>query len=187
MTIDPEKWVEKYGDALYRFALLRVSDPGLAEDLVQDTLCAAFEARDRFSGKSSERTWLIGILKHKVADHFRRTSREIPEIDSADLPEGDGGDFFDDKGRWKVMPQKWKGSPEDILENKEFWDVFHECLDGLSPNIRQAFTLRELDETGSGEICKVLGISTTNLWVMLHRARSGLRRCLELNWFKGTR
>ena len=187
MRTDPEKWVEKYGDILYRFAVLRVGDSGLAEELVQDTLCVALEARERYSGKSSERTWLIGILKHKIADHFRDSSREVSRIDSSDLPAGEDGDFFDEKGRWRVMPERWKGSPEEILENKEFWEVFQNCLDGLSSNIRQAFTLRELDEVESGEICKVLGITTTNLWVMLHRARNGLRRCLELNWFRGTR
>lgn len=186
MALDPGKWVDNYGDILYRFALLRIGDPGLAEDLVQESLCSALESRERFSGSSTERTWLIGILKHKIADHFRKTSKEMTVIESDELPYGDD-EFFDEKGRWKIMPEMWKDSPEDILENKEFWQVFHHCLDGLSSRIRQAFTLKELDEQDSVEICKVLEISSTNLWVMLHRARIGLRQCLELNWFKETR
>ncbi len=186
MTLDPEKWVDNYGDDLYRFALFRVGDDGLAEDLVQESLCSALESKDRFSGKSAEKTWLIGILKHKIADHFREVSRQTPVIESSELPYGDD-EFFDEKGRWKVLPEKWKDSPEDVFEKREFWKIFHHCLDGLSSNIRQVFTLKELDDEKSGDICKILGISSTNLWVMLHRARIGLRRCLELNWFKETR
>jgi RNA polymerase sigma-70 factor (ECF subfamily) len=185
--MDPEKWVDRFGDILFRFALLRVGNPGLAEDLVQETLCSAFESQKWFSGRSTEKTWLVGILKHKIADYFRRSGREAVQADSGGLPEVEDGDFFDERGRWKNNPGDWKGSPEDVLEKKEFWEVFHRCLDGLSPNLRQAFTLREIDEMESGEICKVLNISATNLWVILHRARAGLRRCLEFNWFQGTR
>jgi RNA polymerase sigma-70 factor (ECF subfamily) len=187
VTIDPGKWVDQYGDLLYRYAILRVGDNEVAEDLVQETLCSAFESRERFSGKSSEKTWLVGILKHKIADYFRKSSKETIHDDLSAYPEGDDGDFFDEKGRWKIIPVKWKGSPEDVLENKEFWEIFHRCLDGLSSNLRRVFTLRELDDMESGEICKVAGVSATNLWVMLHRARNGLRRCMELNWFKGTK
>lgn len=186
-TIDPEKWVDEYGDLLYRYALLRVGDAGIAEELVQEALCSALEARDRFSGKSSEKTWLVGILKHKVVDYFRTSSREKIVIESQDLPDSDDVDLFDEKGHFRNVPEEWKGSPEDLLENREFWEIFHHCLDGLSPAIRQAFTLREIDELESDQICKDLNISPTNLWVMLHRARTGLRRCLEIKWFKGTK
>ncbi len=84
-------------------------------------------------------------------------------------------------------PEKWKGSPEEVMENKEFWEVLHRCLDSIRPNLRQIFILRELDEMESEEICKLLGISSTNLWVVLHRARNALRRCMETNWFGGER
>ncbi len=187
MATDPEKWLEKYGDLLYRFSVVRVGDRAVAEDLVQETLLSAFEAREQFHGLSSEKTWLIGILKHKIADYFRRTSREIQAADEAGQRSGDEIEIFDRRGHWKTGPEKWKGTPEKILEDKEFWKVLHHCLDGLSPNAKRAFVLREMDGMESGEICKVLGISPTNLWVTLHRARSSLRRCMELNWIKETR
>jgi len=183
MKINSEKWVEQYGDSLYRFSLYRVRDSDVAEELVQETLCAALEARERYSGKSSEKTWLFGILKHKIADNFRKSSRSKSDIDSSDLPDSQGDDFFDKNGHWRAMPKKWKGSPEDVLENKEFWQVLSQCMDSLPPKIRQAFALREMDGMESVDICKVMGSSATNLWVMLHRARKGLSRCLELNWF----
>jgi len=179
--IDPEKWVDRHGDILYRFALLRVGDPSVAEDLVQESLCAAYEARERFSGRSSERTWLVGILKHKIADHFRRGAREIVVSDGFERAAGEEGDAFDERGRWRTPPVEWGGSPEDLVENHEFWEVFHHCLDGLSEGLRRVFSLRELDGLESGEVCKVLGITPTNLWVGLHRARNGLRKCLERN------
>lgn len=184
--IDPETWVDRHGDILYRFALMRVGDTSVAEDLVQETLCAAFEARKRFSGRSSERTWLVGILKHKIADHFRRGAREIVVSDGFDRVAGEE-DAFDERGRWRSPPAEWGGSPEELLENHEFWGVFQHCLDGLSEGLRRVFSLRELDGLESTEVCKVLDITPTNLWVSLHRARNGLRKCLEKNWFQGTR
>jgi RNA polymerase sigma-70 factor (ECF subfamily) len=181
--IDPEKWVAQHGDALYRFALTRVRNPEVAEDLVQETFAAGLGGLDKYSGRSSERTWLVGILKHKIADHFRKTAREQVLEDTDSLAQDD--DLFDEKGHWRVGPEKWGESPAKTLENKEFWKVFETCVDGLPARLRQAFALRALDGVDSGQVCKVLGISATNLWVILHRARSQLRRCLELNWFGG--
>lgn len=185
MATDPGKWVDQYGDILYRFAVIRVRDPEIAEDLVQETFLSALKAQERFLGRSSEKTWLIGILKHKIIDHFRNRAVEPPVGDPLAFSTEIDENFFDRKGRWKIPPGKWNGSPEEILKNKDFWQVLHRCLDGLSPNLRQVFTLRELDEMNSEELCKALGISPTNLWVILHRARNALRRCMEKNWFGG--
>jgi len=185
---DPERWVDLYGDDLYRYALFRLREPEGAEDAVQETLLAAFRARETFSGQSSEKTWLFGILKHKVADHLRRISRE--RVFAALESPVDGAEkLFDERGKWRVQPGKWAADPNTLLEKKEFWQILERCLSNLPSLLSQVFSLREMDRLGTGEICKVLNVSATNLWVMLHRARTRLRRCLEVNWFdsKGKR
>jgi RNA polymerase sigma-70 factor (ECF subfamily) len=160
-----------------------------AEDVVQETLLAAVESPDRFSGRSSLRTWLTGILKHKIIDVFRKQSREAP-LD----PDGDGqsdeefADVYFDKQRtdhWHQFPQTW-GNPERSLEDKRFWEVFDQCSKQMPPQIARAFYLRELMGLETDEICKELGITATNCWVMLYRARMNLRQCLEVRWFGTT-
>ena len=184
---DPEKWVEEHGDYLFRCALLRVRDQVVAEDLVQETLLAALQARERFSGQSSERSWMVGILKHKIIDRFRKDVREQPAED----PDGmtaitDDGEAFDKDGHWKLdqtAPMDWPDHPGAVLERKQFWESLRRCLGKLPPNMAQVFTLRELDELDSDAICTMLRISSSNLWVLLHRARKQLRQCLEVNFF----
>jgi RNA polymerase sigma-70 factor (ECF subfamily) len=178
---DPAGWVERYGDTLFRYALLRVRDRSAAEDLVQETFLAGIAGRGSFSGGSSESTWLVGILKHKIADHFRRLSREAPrQEEPLDVPDVE---YFDGSGHWTAGPGDWGGNPADLLRQEEFLETFRECLGGLPPNQAAAFTCREIDGMATGEICKVLNVSDTNLWVILHRARALLRRCLETRWF----
>ena len=179
---DPETWVDQYGDYLYRFALSRLQDRAAAEDLVQETFLAALHARENFKGRSSVTTWLTGILKHKIIDHLRKESRNQPVEDVEPFtPSLD--DLFDEKGKWKVGPSKWTGSPSELYEQKEFWRILTQCLSELSGRLAQIFTLRELEELSTEEICKVFDISATNCWVILYRARMLLRRCLEINWF----
>jgi RNA polymerase sigma-70 factor (ECF subfamily) len=178
--LDPERWVERYGDLLYRFALLRVRDPQVAEDLVQDAFLSALQARGGFRGGASESTWLVGILKHKIVDHFRRSGREVAETD---LSDEDTESLFDERGRWLRPPAEWQDDPEALLRNRQFLEILRECLDGLPETARRAFVMREVDGERSGAICKILGISSTNLYVILHRARERLRRCLEHRWF----
>lgn len=182
---DPASWVDRHGDALFRYALLRVRDAGLAEDLVQECFLAALDARTRFAGQSSERTWLIGILKRKVIDHLRRAAQEH-RLESLDPAGGAEEAFFDRRGHWTSAPSRWAGDPRKRMETREFWDVFQRCLVGLSQHLADAFLLRELDQLSSEEVCKVLNLSPTNLWARLHRARLGLRRCLEAHGFAGT-
>jgi RNA polymerase sigma-70 factor (ECF subfamily) len=177
----PEEWVALHGDILFRFAIMRVKDREIAEDLVQETLLAALKGKESFSGKSSERTWLVGILKHKIVDHFRKSTREQPVEDPQIYL--DSEDPFDNGGRWKMGPGEWGESPVHSLENKEFWGVLAGCVEKLPERLRQVFSLRELDGMESSQVCKVLSITSTNLWVILHRARAQLRSCLELNWF----
>lgn len=186
---DPEQWVDHHGDALYRYALARVRDPEQAEETVQECLLAALAARESFAGRSSERTWLIGILKRKLIDHLRRTKRERPLGESDELQSTDSVEaaVFDEKGLWKVSPAKWGGDPGRHLDRREFWDVFQRCLKGLPSALAEAFLLREVDQVESQEICEVLGLSPTNLWTRLHRSRLALRACLENHWFGGRR
>jgi RNA polymerase sigma-70 factor, ECF subfamily len=174
---DPSRWVDQHGDALFRFALLRVRDVELAADLVQDTFLSALKGLDGFHGRSSIRTWLTGILKHKIIDYYRRNRSEILESDL--------GPTGNELEHAESLRPSWKESPARMVENREFWDVLTECLSGLPEAHRRAFALREFDDLPSEEIRKVLGVTPTNLWVMLHRARTKLRRCLETNWFEG--
>jgi RNA polymerase sigma-70 factor, ECF subfamily len=179
---DPSEWVDRYGDYLFRYAMLRLRDRSTAEDLVQETFLAALKARGSFSGNSSESTWLVGILKHKIADHFRRQARESP-LEVNDLREQPDPSPFDGSGHWTSGPTNWGGNPADLYREKKFLDQLTKCLAGLSPNHANAFTLREIEGAETVEICKVLNVTETNLWVILHRARMQLRRCLEIHWF----
>ena len=180
---DPSEWVDRYGDYLFRYAMLRLRDRSVAEDLVQETFLAGIKDRKSFSGNSSESTWLVGILKHKIADHFRHQAREAP-LEEGDLREQPDSSPFDGSGHWANGPTDWGGNPADLYREKKFLDQLTKCLSGLSPNHANAFTLREIEGADTGEICKVLNVTETNLWVILHRARMLLRRCLETNWFE---
>ena len=182
VAVDPVDWVDRYGDYLFRYAMLRLRDRSMAEDLVQETFLAALKDRGSFSGNSSEATWLVGILKHKIADHFRKQAREAP-LEDGDLRERPDPSPFDESGRWVSGPTAWGGNPADLYRGKKFLDQLTKCLSGLSPNHANAFTLREIEGADTGEICKVLNVTQTNLWVILHRARTQLRRCLETHWF----
>jgi RNA polymerase sigma-70 factor (ECF subfamily) len=182
-TFDPSVLVEQHGDFLYRYAMFRVRDEFVAEDLVQETLLAALQGMDKFSGKSSERTWLTGILKHKIIDHFRKASREV-SFDSNDDDSTDEN-FFQTNGHWQSeqAPTDWNMSPSVLVENKEFWQILSQCLSTLPSRTAAAFTLREIEGLSSEEVCRVLDISSNNLWVMLHRARTQLRHDMEVKFF----
>jgi RNA polymerase sigma-70 factor (TIGR02943 family) len=181
---EPALWVERHGDTLFRYALFRVGDSQAAADLVQETFLAALKARGDFAGQSSERTWLLGILKHKLADHFRRQGRQCPV--SAMQPETETlADFFDERGRWRVKPGPAPADPAAALEREEFWETFRGCLGRLPARLAAAFALREVDGLTSEEICEQLDVSANNLWVLLHRARLSLGRCLDVHGFGG--
>ena len=177
----PERWLNEHGDYLFRFALLRLSDQAAAEDAVQETLLAALKARQSFQGASAERTWLTGILKHKVIDCIRSRSRDVPFSslieETEDLQEAIDS-LFDEHGEWQGPVQNW-ADPEASHSRSQFFTILEACLARLKKGLAQAFTLRELSGMDSEEICKELGITSTNLWVMLYRARMSLRQCLE--------
>jgi RNA polymerase sigma-70 factor, ECF subfamily len=175
---------------LMRYARLQLRDQASAEDVVQETLLVAVEHGDRFAGKSSVKTWLTGILKHKIVDVIRRGVRERP------LGTGKAGDdaaeahavevLFHADGHWREPPASW-GDPHRALEDKEFWRVFETCAQSMPPKPARAFVMREVMGLSTEEICKELDITATNCWVLLHRARLSLRQCLGSKWFEKSR
>src|SRR4051812_20895636 len=138
---DPEDWVDRHGDGLYRYALLRLRSPDLAADIVQDTFVEALRARRSFAGRSSERTWLVGILRHKIVDHLRKARRE-PATGTDVSASGAGESPFDHRGHWRVGPASWGSEPSRELETREFWEVFGRCLSRLPQGLADAFFLR---------------------------------------------
>jgi len=184
---NPERWVDEYGDYLFRFALMRLRDPVKAEDAVQETFLAALKSEQSFAGRSAEKSWLTGILKNKIYDYFRKASRETSFTELQFYHEEESDRFVSEgagAGGWihERGPQEWPKMGEN-LDNKLFWQAYRECAGKLPKNVAAVFNLREIDELESREICALLNISESNLWVMLHRARMALRRCLETNWF----
>lgn len=179
---EPQQWLQRYGTALFRYALLRVGEREVAEDLVQETLLAAWRGHERFGGQSTEQTWLTGILKHKIVDHYRRHRHEQRHED-IDAVIRKQEQQFDEHGHWAVDVQEWQ-HPEQALDQQRFREVLQRCIEALPGRLGEAFILREFQDMSNDELCKVLEISTTNnLWVMLSRARHRLRDCLDSNWF----
>ena len=180
---DPALWLDRHGDALYAYALSRVSRPDVAEDLLQEALLSALKSADSFAQRSQERTWLIGILRHKVLDYFRRgsRSREVQEPVLGDA-QGTMG-LFNKKGRWAISPNEWGVDPSEIYESEEFWRVYDLCRTSLPSTLAEAYILRDLEGLTTEDVCKILAISATNLSVRLYRARLAMRACLEQRWF----
>lgn len=177
--LNADAWVDLYADALFNFARARVKDRAIAEDLVQDTFLAAVQSKARYKGESSEKTWLFGILKHKIIDHYRKNKYIVHIQDFADDPDRMEA-FFNDKGGWQSRPAHWSNNPGKAHENKEFLDHFFRCLSGLPKRTADVFAHREIDGLSTAEICTLLGITENNCWVILYRARMLLRKCLEL-------
>lgn len=180
-AMNPEQWIGLYGDAMFRYAYARLRDRAYAEDAVQECLLAALSARDSYRGDSSEKSWLFGILKHKILDQIRRSAREVQigdETETDAIIERN----FDSSGRWLTPPGEWQ-NPAGSVENSHFWTMLERCIDALPKTLSVAIRLIEIDEVSSDEACKAMGITATNLWVRLHRARIGLRECIHRSWF----
>jgi RNA polymerase sigma-70 factor (ECF subfamily) len=169
--------VERERDYLLRYASLQLRDPHAAEDAVQETLVAALAGEASFQGRANLRTWLTGILKHKIIDAIRRLSRESTTMDLEDLDA-----LFAEDGHWVDPPAAWS-DPDASLEQKRFFAALEACLERLPQKIAQAFMMREHLGFETAEICKELAITPTHCWVLLYRARMALRECLEQNWF----
>lgn len=181
-SLDTQTWLDEHGDYLFSYALLRVRDRHVAEDLVQETLLAAITAKNNFSNQSTVRTWLTGILKHKLIDHFRRQGREIVIADLIDQDDGDHLDhFFEANGRWIDKPETFP-NPESAFQQKQFWKVFQDCLSGLKSRQAEVFLAKEIHGMSNEEICKHFSLNPTNVWVLMHRARLSLHKCLKIHW-----
>lgn len=179
--LEPEKWVDEYGDLLFNYAFNRVNDREMAFDLVQDTLTAAFAGRKKFEKRAAESTWLISILRNKIIDHYRaKASKPTTSIDA-----NFGSDDFNDKEHWQKnsVPQFWAKSLDETQENEEFNSILELCIKRLNEMQKAVFSMKYLDEIESDDICKELNISASNYWVLIHRAKLQLRTCLEKNWF----
>lgn len=174
-----EQWLADHGTALYRYALVRLRDPDKAEEAVQETLLAALQAWSRYTGGSAVRTWLIGILKHKIIDQLRRETRE-PNLNDEDTDAVEDT-AFKANGHWNGRLPGW-GDPEAALHDNQFWQILQQCLALLPERLARLFVLREILEDETENICQELTITPTNLWTMLYRARLRLRQCLETNW-----
>ncbi len=181
---NPAEWVDLYGDMLLRYALSRMRDRDIAEDLVQETFLVAWKTRKEFEGRSRFSTWLVAILRHKVADHFRReggrSSSSLDETDEWNTSEP----FFTKRGKWTRWPKSWSSSPEDLVENREFWTIVAGCLGDMPAHLAYVLRLREFKSAKTKDICSLLEISSSNVSVRLHRARLLLGRCLDEKWFK---
>lgn len=185
-VVDAEFLTEIRRDML-RFASLQLRDEHLAEDVVQEAMVAALDGEKQFAGRSAVKTWIFAILRNKIVDAIRQKSRSVNF--SALLPEEAEMDeafetLFKPNAHWlpEERPADW-GDPEAALHQEQFWAVFEACLKHLPESTARVFMMREFLEFDTTEVCRELKISTSNCHVILHRARNGLRRCLEGSWF----
>lgn len=178
-TFRPTKWVENYADALYAYTAARVNDVQQAEDIVQDTFLSAWKARETYKGQASEKNWLYAILKNKIVDHFRKQSSS-----RITLATGEEDLYFDEGGHWtgETTPKDWGVNLNQPVETKEFYSILHQCKQKLKDIQQAVFVMKYMEDIESEEICKVLNITPSNYWVLIHRAKLHLRKCLEKNW-----
>ena len=177
--LNPENWVNDHGDAMYSYAFKRLRQPELAQDLVQDALIAALKSSDRFKGASTERTWLISILKNKITDHLRKSFREVTGNEDTTVMEIFENQQFDSHERWNQAIQEWSDSPLYSVQSNEFWEIIKKCLNALPDSMSSVFMLREFDGISTDELSESLELSKSNIWTLLSRARLKMRDCLK--------
>lgn len=181
-SLNPNKWIVLYADYLYNYAITRVDDQDVAKDLVQETFFSGIKGKDNFRGQAAERTWLVSILKRKIIDHYRK-------VNSAKGQKEVRMNFYEEgkkKGNWieERVPQAWGNDAEKKIENSELKDALDACISNLPEKYRMVFLLKTVQKYETEEICNELGITASNLWVIIHRARMQLRNCMEEKWFK---
>ena len=180
-TLNPDKWIDLHADYLYNYTITRVSKDEVAKDLVQETFLAALKAMKNFEGKASERTWLIAILKRKIIDHYRKinSTKGKAEVRMNFYADGENeGDWIEER-----VPQTWGSDADKDIENAELADTLNKCIDKLPEKYAMVFKMKTIQDFDTEDICKELDITSSNLWVIIHRARTQLRKCMEDNWF----
>lgn len=178
--LNPDKWIERYADYLFNYTIVRVNDREIANDIVAETFLAGLNSMKNFKGEASERTWLISILKRKIIDHYRRLNSQKGKAEvKMDFPEGEP------EGEWleERIADLSDKSAEDQMENQELGLAILECLDQLPEKQAKIFKMKTIEEIDTEAICNEFKISPSNLWVIIHRARTSLAKCLEKNWF----
>ncbi|NER10479.1 RNA polymerase sigma-70 factor, ECF subfamily [Muriicola jejuensis] len=179
--LSPELWVDRYADYLYNFAISRVGQEEIAKDLIQDTFIAGLKSAENFKGQASERTWLVAILKRKIIDHYRKINSKKGKAEVKRLynPASDAdGDWLEEQ-----VADPYSIRENDFLENEELGMALQECIDSLPENQRRVFVMKTIRGLSTEDICKELQINPSNLWVIIHRARTALMGCLNKNWF----
>ncbi|MBL0358029.1 MAG: sigma-70 family RNA polymerase sigma factor [Chitinophagaceae bacterium] len=179
LALNPDKWVEKYADILYAYTIVRVNDVQQAEDIVQNVFLSAWKARDTYKGQASEKNWLYAILKNKIVDHFRKQSAS-----RITLATGEEELYFDESEHWtdEAAPKDWGSNTVQPVESKEFYSILEQCRQKLKDIQQKVFVMKYMEDADSEEICKLLNITASNYWVLIHRAKLHLRKCLEKNW-----
>ena len=182
IAIDPEKWVSEYADYLYNYARYKLPSKEAAEDVVQETFLSAYAALETFKGNSSEKTWLVSILKRRIVDYYRKEARrEESNFSSYQFPFYPRGDY---ENHWieHRAPKNW--DVEDNVQSDEFHHILQLCLSLLTPRQRLVFMMKVLDECSTDEVCEKARITNVNLWTIMHRARLQIRECIEKKWLQ---
>lgn len=177
-------WVHEYSDALYRFTMQRLKDEELCKDLVQETFLAAWRNVDGYEGKASVKNWLFVILKSKITDHYRKAYTRM-EVETMRQEHNDQT-FFDEEDHWRIgmYPRQWSVDLANRVEAKEFQQTFRSCGKKLKEIQNAVFVMKYVDDRSSEEICQELSLTSSNYWVLLHRAKVQLRACIEKNWIQ---
>jgi RNA polymerase sigma-70 factor (ECF subfamily) len=178
--IDPTKWVDRYSDYLFNYTIVRVNDREVANDLISETFLAGLKSMKNFKGESTERTWLISILKRKIVDYYRKinSNKGRAEVKVNYNSDEDEGDWLEEQ-----IADLSDKTAEDTMENEELGMAILECLDQLNEKQATIFKMKTIDGIDTDAICNEFNISPSNLWVIIHRARTSLAKCLEKNWF----
>ena len=179
--LNPNKWIDLYADYLFNYTISRVNDREIAQDLVQDTFLAALKAMKNFKGEASERTWLISILKRKIIDYYRKINSNKGKAEVRITSNNDSeteGDWLEER-----VADPFDKTAEDTMQNTELGEAILNCLSKLPEKQSEVFRMKSIEGIETEDICNELNITASNLWVIIHRARTAMALCLKENWF----